>query len=181
MKRKAIWLVLALWAAVALAQGTWNVHIVKWHTANLTTTQQDTINGLTTAGARVLGNGTLADTVTYITGTEMDTTRVERLAPHQTFGFTLTDTSASDSVGIKFRIYTGSLHDQDTAGIPPYSRFVLVDSVTVSTSSYTNWVYTSPGSNRPNDQFYYLTAEGTSANKKASAVKVKAESKQWWR
>ncbi|MFQ5769054.1 MAG: hypothetical protein ACE5HX_00855 [bacterium] len=163
------------------------------------TAQLDTLNGRDTFGKHVSGggnvrNGTLADTLFYLTGTGKDTSRVYKLlAGNATFHIELDDTSAADdSAGVTLKIYAAPKNQFDTA-IPAFSRFVFVDSIDVKPgASFTglyfdpayptsgvngqgsaSWTYTTAGSNRPGYEYYFITLNGiTNVNKLASAVKV---------
>lgn len=185
MKTKLIILFVFVLTSYLFSQIAFNTHYVKKHAANRTTTQMDTLNFLTTFGARLTGgtsvqHGLKADTTWYLTSTGKDTSRVYRLKSGSiTFHPVLDDTStADDSAGVRMKIYVAPRRQFDT-GIPAFSTFVLADSTDFEASSGVDgqgaykWVYTSAGSNRAGFDFFYVTLEGiTSVNKVLSAVSV---------
>ena len=186
MKHKSLILFgLAAWIGLLIGQGitgTWQANIIKWHTANTITTQMDTVLFKETGATqrRVSTNGVAADTLTYITGTAIDTSRVYQVEGFMTFTILLDDTSAAnDSAAQEIKIYTASLNDFATGQIPAFADFVLADSVTVSTQVATDWKYTA--SPVPVKQFFYLTTQGVTGNKLTSAVANKTTVSKWRR
>lgn len=156
---------LFLTAAIYSQQSAFRTHYVKKHTTNQTTVQKDTLNNAS------------ADTLWRLTGTGKDTSRIYvALSGFISFWFSQDDTStANDSADVEYKFFATPRRQFNPTVFPAFSRFVLIDSVTVSGQSPTEWVYTSPGSNRPNWENWYMTAEGTADNKVLSAVELLIE------
>ena len=183
----------AVFVQPSSAQLSFKTNLVK--KSGLTTTQGDTIDGkniFNISAIGILPNGTLADSLWYLTGTGKDTSRVYNLKSGSVqFSIVIDDTSAAnDSAGTLLKIYTAQ-RKQFGGGIPGFATFVFQDSVAFKAGTgsagvkqdddvaasgvngqgrYT-YVYTSAGSNRPGHYFWYITLEGvTLVNKPGSAV-----------
>jgi hypothetical protein len=156
---------LFLTAAIYSQQSAFRTHYVKKHTTNQTTVQKDTVNNAS------------ADTLWRLTGTGMDTSRIYKARTgFITFSFLQDDTSAAnDSADVEYKIYAAAQRQFNPTVFPAFSKFVLQDSVTISGQTAQDWVYTSTGTNRPNVENFYITAEGTADNKTLSAVELLIE------
>lgn len=148
------------------------------------TSQQDTIDHYTTMGQQVatsniaLMNGTTSFDYWYLQADTTWRSRIYRSNGYMSYIFTIRDTSSGgDSSAVEFKIYAGDDVDSKYGvTIPALTKFSLIDSVTVSADSVaTPWVYTSSGSDRPNFDFWYITAQGTAQNKVLSAVMTEIE------
>lgn len=173
-----IWILFMVSYLGSQIQGGYKAKIKYSHSS---TTTKDTIGYMTTIGERVdeSRKGTASFETWYMQGigdSSKDTSRVYPIYPYMTFGFTLTDTSASDSDVVKVKFYQG---DDMDGGLPAFRKFELIDSTTIhGDSAQTKWyVYTKSGSNRPNTTYWYLTAEGADSNITASYTKVEIEYK----
>lgn len=148
------------------------------------TVQADTVNQLNTitkkrVSTAGLTHGYLPDSTVAVLGASKDTTRIYDLrAGSIQFDHKAVDAAGADSAEIEYKIYLGSknyLHKDLT-----FTVFVLVDSVTFTGTGRQEWVFTSAGSNRPANGFWYMTREGTANNRKLTPVSVTTEVTYAW-
>lgn len=149
---------------------TW---FIKKAANNRTTVQADTFATGATIG------GLDSDTLWSIRGTARDTSRAYPTWEALSSRISFNDSSSSDSVSIKIKMWVGSrseLGQINRSQAPSFgsawnkNRYALFDSVTVS-SSFPVWkIWT--GTAMPNAGWFYLTVEGLAANKKAAGNSV---------
>lgn len=145
---------------------------IKKHTTNRTSVQPDTF--------KLGGDGVSSNRYWRIKGTKKDTSRVYLTWPFMTVRYSFDDTTSSDSVGLKLKVFVGSRDEWNVTNRtysdpPPYGSsynnnfWVVIDSLSISSSSKNGyWILTD--SPFPNSPWLYFTLEGTSINKKATYV-----------
>jgi hypothetical protein len=191
MKKRDLKILLVIIVSFFLLGNTINAYQDAWENQKFrvkynagSTAQQDTIDHVTTMGdLAAVNNPALRDGTTdydywYLVADTTWISRIYRSNGYMSYVFTLRDTSSGgDSSAVEFKIYAGDDVDSKYGRtIPALTKFALIDSFTVSTdSTATPWVYTSSGSDRPNVDFWYMTAQGTADNKTLSAVMVEIE------
>jgi hypothetical protein len=112
---------------------------------------------------------TATDTVSYITGTERDTTAAFEVSPYMSPTIILNDTSAADdSANVEFFYYSGS-DNQFRRKIPNWEEWTLQDSIEVTGQTAVRWIVTSnPISTH---KYGVIVGIGRGDNKLTSAVK----------
>jgi len=154
--------------------------LVKPHTSNTTTAEQDSIKGGLglLVGAIDKEPSVKSDSLFYITGTGVDTSFVYRTWPYMGFMITANDTSSGgDSVGVRIKFYFGAKSEffsrkNESKSPVPFGFYAVIDSVDI-TSETPKWYYLGDVNSMPPGSWFYVTVTGLSGNKTASAVSVR--------
>ena len=152
--------------------------IVKPHTKNTTTVEQDSIGsgfGLL-VGAINKKPKVIGDSLFSIQGTAKDTSFAYRTWPYMGFLLDAND-ATTDSVGLRVKFYFGAKSEffsrrNESDLPPPFGYYAAIDSVDITTQNPI-WYYLGSNADMPPGSWFYITVEGISGNKLTAAVTLR--------
>lgn len=163
MKKTILFLILLAGANNGWSQGShdthlWFDHYIRESTNNRVLPLIDTVK---------TGFPANSDTLWSVRGTAKDTSRIYTTSDHAWLGMKWSDTSG-DSVNLKIIWWMAPTDQYRPAKVPAFSRFVRIDSLTITRDSSQESMkavnlYAGPV---PPWKYFYLTVEGGSANDK---------------